>query len=43
MKINLIKRAKEVLEIEAQAIKLLKTRLGKSFVKARELILREEV
>ena len=40
MKINIIKRAKEVLEIEAQAIKLLKTRLGKSFVKAIELILK---
>ncbi len=40
MKINVIKRAKEVLEIEAQAIKLLKGRLGKSFTKAVELILK---
>ena len=40
MKINLIKRAKEVLEIEAQAIKLLKTRLGKSFIQAIELIIK---
>jgi arabinose-5-phosphate isomerase len=38
--INLIKRAKEVLEIEAQAIQLLKARLGKNFVKAVELILK---
>lgn len=40
MKINVIKRAKEVLEIEAQAIKLLKSRLGKDFIKAIELILK---
>lgn len=40
MKINLIKRAKEVLEIEAQAIKLLKNRIGKNFIKAIELILK---
>ena len=40
MKINLIKRAKEVLEIEAQAIKLLKPRLGKSFIQSIELILK---
>ncbi|MDP2928043.1 MAG: KpsF/GutQ family sugar-phosphate isomerase [Candidatus Omnitrophota bacterium] len=40
MKIDVIKRAKEVLEIEAQAIRLLKGRLGKSFVKAIELILK---
>ena len=40
MKINLIKRAKEVLEIEAQAIKLLKNRIGKDFIKAIELILK---
>jgi arabinose-5-phosphate isomerase len=39
MEINIIKRAREVLEIEAQAIKLLKARLGKSFIKAIELIL----
>jgi len=42
MKINVIKRAKEVLDIEAQAIKLLKNRLGKSFVKAIELILKNK-
>ncbi|MCX5694000.1 MAG: KpsF/GutQ family sugar-phosphate isomerase [Candidatus Omnitrophica bacterium] len=40
MNINVIKRAKEVLEIEAQAIRLLKTRLGKGFIKAVELILK---
>ena len=40
VKINILKRAKEVLEIEAQAISLLKTRLGKGFVKAIELILK---
>lgn len=40
MKIDVIKRAKEVLEIEAQAIRLLKGRLGKSFTKAVELILK---
>lgn len=40
MKINVIKRAKEVLEIEAQAIKLLKSRLGRDFIKAIELILK---
>ena len=38
MKINVIKRAKEVLDIEAQAIKLLKSRLGKDFIKALDLI-----
>ncbi len=38
MKINVIQRAKEVLEIEAQAIKALKSRLGKDFIKAIELI-----
>ena len=42
MKINVIKRAKEVLDIEAQAIKLLKGRLGKSFIKAIELILKNK-
>ncbi|PIQ90175.1 MAG: KpsF/GutQ family sugar-phosphate isomerase [Candidatus Omnitrophica bacterium CG11_big_fil_rev_8_21_14_0_20_41_12] len=36
----MIKRAKEVLEIEAQAIKALKNRLGKDFIKAIELILK---
>ncbi|MDD5465748.1 MAG: KpsF/GutQ family sugar-phosphate isomerase [Candidatus Omnitrophica bacterium] len=40
MKINVIKRAKEVLEIEAQAIRLLKGRLGRNFTKAVELILK---
>jgi arabinose-5-phosphate isomerase len=40
MSINLIKRAKEVLEIEALAIQCLKGRLGKNFVKAVELILK---
>lgn len=40
MKINVIKRAKEVLEIEAQAIKALKNRLGKDFIKAVEFILK---
>ena len=40
MTINMIKRAKEVLEIEAQAIKVLKNRLGKDFIKAIELILK---
>ena len=40
MKINVIKRAKEVFEIEAQAIQALKNRLGKDFIKAIELILR---
>jgi len=40
MKINLIKRAKEVLEIEALAIKALKTRLDQSFIKAIELVLK---
>jgi len=40
MKINIIKRAKEVLEIEAQAILRLKGRLDKGFIKAIELILK---
>ena len=40
MKINVIKRAKEVLEIEAQAINALKNRLGKNFIKTIELILK---
>jgi arabinose-5-phosphate isomerase len=42
MNINVIKRAKEVLEIEAQAIRLLKGRLGKGFIKAIELILKSK-
>jgi arabinose-5-phosphate isomerase len=40
MKINTIKRAREVLEIEASAIKALKPRLGKNFEKALNLILK---
>ena len=40
MKLNIIKRAKEVLDIEAQAIDLLKNRLGKNFTKAIELMLK---
>jgi arabinose-5-phosphate isomerase len=40
MNINVIKRAKEVLEIEAQAIRLLKGRLDRKFVKALDLILK---
>lgn len=40
MKINVIKRAKEVLDIEAQAINLLKGRIGKDFARAIELILK---
>ncbi len=39
---NIIKRAQEVLEIEAQAIRLLKGRLGKGFIKAIELILKSK-
>jgi len=42
MRINLIKRAKEVLEIEAQAIRLLKGRLGQGFIEAIELILKSK-
>ncbi|MDD5506229.1 MAG: SIS domain-containing protein, partial [Candidatus Omnitrophica bacterium] len=42
MKINVIKRAKEVLDIEAAAVKLLKGRLDKGFVKAVELILKNK-
>ena len=40
MKINVIKRAKEVFDIESQAIRSLKGRLGKGFIKAIELILK---
>ena len=40
MKINVIKRAREVLDIEAQAIKLLKGRIGRDFSRAVELILK---
>ncbi len=42
MSMNVIKRAKEVLDIEAQAIKLLKSRLGSSFIKALEIILKSK-
>jgi len=40
MKINVIKRAREVLDIEAQAVKDLKPRLGKNFEKAINLVLK---
>ena len=40
MKINVIKRAKEVFDIESQAIRSLKGRLGKGFIKAIELVLK---
>ncbi len=40
MKINCIKRAKQVLEIEAQAIKDLTSRVGKNFQKALDIILK---
>lgn len=40
MSVNLIKRAKEVLEIEARAIQCLKTRLGRDFLKAVDLVLK---
>jgi len=40
VKLNVIKRAKEVLEIEAQAIRLLKNRVDHNFSKAVELILK---
>ncbi len=42
MKMNVIKRAQEVLEIEAQAIRLLKGRIGKDFSRALELILKSK-
>jgi len=42
MNINVIKRAKEVLEIEAQAIRLLKGRLGRGFIQAIELVLKSK-
>lgn len=42
MKINVIKRAKEVLDIEAEAVRLLKVRLGGGFVRAIELILKNK-
>ena len=40
MKINVLKRAKEVLDIEADAIKALKSRIGKNFVRALEMTLK---
>lgn len=40
MKINSVKRAKEVLGIEAEAIKDLRPRIGKDFEKALGLILK---
>ncbi|MBU1090821.1 MAG: KpsF/GutQ family sugar-phosphate isomerase [Candidatus Omnitrophica bacterium] len=40
MKKNVIKRAKEVLDIEAGAIKALKSRIGKDFVKTLDFILK---
>ncbi len=42
MSIDLIKRAKEVLEIEAQAVRRLKGCLDKGFIKAVELILKSK-
>ena len=42
MRINVIKRAKEVLDIEAEAVKLLKSRLNNGFVQAVELILKNK-
>jgi arabinose-5-phosphate isomerase len=40
MKINVIKRAKEVLDIEASAVKDLRFKIGKNFEKALHLILK---
>lgn len=40
MKINVIKRAREVLEIEAGAVRCLKTRIGKDFERAVNLMFR---
>ena len=42
MKINVLKRAGEVLEIEAQAVKSLKSRLNADFVKAVEMIVKNK-
>lgn len=39
---NIIKRAKQVLDIEAEAIKVLKPRLGNNFKKALDLILKSK-
>ncbi len=41
-KINVVKRAKEVLDIEAEAIKALKPRIGSSFKEALSLILKSK-
>lgn len=38
MKINVINRAKEVLELESQAVRALKSRIDKNFVKALEIV-----
>ncbi len=40
MKVNVLKRAKEVLEIESQAIRNLKSGIGRNFEKALDLILK---
>ena len=40
MRINVIRRAKQVLDIEAKAIQALKSRVGKNFAKAVELLLK---
>ncbi len=40
MKTDIIKRAKEVFEIEAEAVRLLKRRLGPGFIKAVEFMLK---
>jgi arabinose-5-phosphate isomerase len=40
LKINVLKRGREVLDIEAKAIRALKTRIGRNFEKALELILK---
>jgi len=42
VKINVLKRAGEVLEIEAQAVKSLKSRLNADFVKAVEMIVKNK-
>ncbi len=42
MKINAIRRAKEVLDIEAKAIQALKPRIGKNFKQALDLILKSK-
>jgi len=40
MSINILKRAKEVLDIETEAIRTLKSRIGKSFKEALDLTLK---